>query len=321
MCDGDLCGDSGGYAGNGVAGVPSRLGSGGLQHCWLDDAPCRPAGGERSRREPRHAWTAVGAQRLREARDLRARREREGDGPRVDFGRRTSRTGKRWRRPACGNGTCLYVADIGDNNAKRRDITIYRVPEPAKAGGSAQVDGVFRASYPDGAHDAEALLAAPDGTLYIVTKGDTGHVALYRFPRELRNGTTMRLERVGEPLSKGQPAADARITDGAISPDGEWVVLRTRTALMFYRAADFLKGNFREARRVDLKPLGEPQGEARRLRRRRTPVYVAGRRRRQIAARNSGGPVMRELTPRPALILVRGGGRLGSSPARARCAT
>ena len=162
----------------------------------------------------------------------------------------------------CGSSTCLYIADIGDNSAGRSEITIYRVPEPAKAGGSAQVNGVFRASYPDGAHDAEALLAAPDGTLHIVTKGDTGHVALYRFPREMREGTILRLERIGDPLSNGKPAEDARITDGAISVDGEWVVLRTRTALMFYRASDFLKGNFRKARSVDLKPLAEPQGEA-----------------------------------------------------------
>jgi len=161
----------------------------------------------------------------------------------------------------CGNGTCLYIADIGDNEAKRKQVTIYRVPEPAKASGSAQADGVFRASYPDGAHDAEALLAAPDGTLYIVTKGDTGSVALYRFPRVLAAGSTARLERVGAPLSKGQPAEDARITDGAISLDGEWVVLRTLHALTFYRASEFLQGAFREARRLDLKPFGEPQGE------------------------------------------------------------
>jgi hypothetical protein len=162
----------------------------------------------------------------------------------------------------CGSGTCLYIADIGDNSAERSEITIYRVPEPAKTSGSTRVTGVFRASYPDGPHDAEALLAAPDGTLYIVTKGDTGHVALYRFPREMREGTTLRLERVGDPLSNGKPADDARITDGAISVDGQWVVLRTRTTLTFYRAADFLKGNFRTARSVDLKPLAEPQGEA-----------------------------------------------------------
>ena len=162
----------------------------------------------------------------------------------------------------CGSRTCLYIADIGDNNAKRNEIIIYRVPEPATANGSAAVDGVFRASYADGAHDAEALLAAPDGTLYIVTKGDTGHIALYRFPRELRDDITLRLERVGDPLSKSQPSVDSRITDGAISLDGEWVVLRTRATLSFYRASDFLTGNFRKTRGADLRQLGEPQGEA-----------------------------------------------------------
>jgi hypothetical protein len=177
---------------------------------------------------------------------------------------------------ACGNGTCLYIGDIGDNNAKRSEIIIYRVPEPAKAGGSAQVDGVFRASYPDGAHDAEALLVSPDGRLYIVTKGDTGHVALYRFPQQLRARTAVRLERVGAPLSKGEPAQNARITDGAISSDGEWVVLRTREALTFYRAAEFFKGDFREARSVDLTPIGEPQGEAVAFGPSNNTLYVAG---------------------------------------------
>lgn len=160
----------------------------------------------------------------------------------------------------CGNRTCLFLADIGDNDAKRKSITIYRVPEPAKGGSTAKVDAVLRASYPDGAHDAETLLASPDGTLYIVTKGDTGQVALYRVPRDSSGGAAVRLERIGEPLSK-QPGAGERITDGAISPDGDWVVLRTRDMLTFYRASDFLKGNFREARRVDLKSAGETQGE------------------------------------------------------------
>jgi len=175
----------------------------------------------------------------------------------------------------CATGTCLYIADIGDNTAARKEIVVYRVPEPEKAGGSAPVNGVFRASYPDGAHDAEALLAAPDGTLYIVTKGDTGHIALYRFPRDMREGQLLRLERVGNPLSSGKPADDARITDGTISPDGQSVVLRTGTALMFYRASDFLKGDFRNPRRVDLKALAEPQGEAVAFGSANT-VYVAG---------------------------------------------
>jgi hypothetical protein len=161
----------------------------------------------------------------------------------------------------CGNGACLYIADIGDNEGKRKEITIYRVPEPTKAAGSVNVDAVIRATYPDGAHDAEALLASPDGSLYIVTKGEIGEAALYRVPRASDGGAAVRLERIGQPLSKGKAAQNARITDGAISPDGEWVILRTRGSLAFYRAADFLKGNFREARRVDLTSLGESQGE------------------------------------------------------------
>lgn len=162
----------------------------------------------------------------------------------------------------CDGGHCLYVADIGDNDAKRAHVTIYRLPEPANASGTAKVNGVFRASYPDGAHDAETLLVSPAATLHIVTKGDTGAVAVYRFPKDLRAGATMKLERVGEPLSKGQPGRDGRITDGAVSADGKWVALRTNTALTLYDANAFFKGDWTEARRIDLKAIREPQGEA-----------------------------------------------------------
>lgn len=161
----------------------------------------------------------------------------------------------------CPSGSCIYVADIGDNDAERKQITVYRIAEPAEGTGSAKVADVFHATYPDGSHDAEALLVTPDGRLLIVTKGDTGPVALYRFPQELRTGTTVRLERVGGPRDTAAPAENDRITDGAVSPDGRWIVLRTTQALLFYRAHDLLAGNWREAGRVALGPVGEPQGE------------------------------------------------------------
>ena len=44
-------------------------------------------------------------------------------------------------------------------------------------------------------------------------------------------------------------------------PTASWVVLRTEQQLMFYRTADLLSGNWREAGRVALATLGEPQGE------------------------------------------------------------
>jgi hypothetical protein len=159
----------------------------------------------------------------------------------------------------CPSGSCVYAGDIGDNSAKRKSIAIYRFAEPAAGVQSVAVTDVFHATYPDGAHNAEALLIAPDARLYIVTKGDTGPVALYRFPSELRAGATVKLERVGDTIAS--VGKDERITDGNMSADGQWTVLRSRTSLAFYRTAELVAGNFREHKRVDLTPLGEKQGE------------------------------------------------------------
>lgn len=266
----------------GVAAMVTTVSSAGLAPPPIDPASCRPAG------------ELMPLPGLSEASGLAVSRATPGrlwshndSGNPVIFaidptGRVTGQvtiTGARvedWEAMSvapCPGGSCLYIADIGDNDAKRQQITIYRVPEPKQTSGSAKVDAVVRATYPDGAHDAEALLAGPDGALYVVTKGDTGHVSLYRVPRDAKGGAAT-LEAVGT-LSKNQPAQDARITDGAISPDGEWAVLRTRTSLTFYRAADFLNGNFREARRIDLRSLSEPQGEAVAFGPANT-IYVAG---------------------------------------------
>ena len=61
----------------------------------------------------------------------------------------------------CPSGSCLFVADIGDNDAARKQITVYRVPEPAGNAETVNVTDVFHATYPDGPHDAETLLVAP----------------------------------------------------------------------------------------------------------------------------------------------------------------
>ena len=51
------------------------------------------------------------------------------------------------------------------------------------------------------------------------------------------------------------------MTDGAVSPDGQWAVLRSTNALTFYRTAELLSGQWRESSRAELAALGEPQGE------------------------------------------------------------
>jgi hypothetical protein len=161
----------------------------------------------------------------------------------------------------CPAGSCVYIADIGDNDARRKSIVIYRVAEPGDRLESPAAADVFRAAYPDGPQDAETLLVTPDGRLFVVTKGSTGPVALYGFPRELRAGAIMTLERIGQPIESKKPEERDRITDGAVSPDGRWVVLRTHASLRFFRASDLLSGKWREASNIDLRRLGEPQGE------------------------------------------------------------
>jgi hypothetical protein len=161
---------------------------------------------------------------------------------------------------SCPAGSCIYVGDVGDNGAERREITIYRVPEPAAASGSVDNADVFRARYPDGAHDAETLLVTPNGDILIVTKGETGPVQLYRLPSDAKAGGTVTLQSIGKPRQVGK-TAEERITDGAVSPSGAWVALRTKTAVLWYRTADLMSGNWREASRMSLKELGEPQGE------------------------------------------------------------
>lgn len=161
----------------------------------------------------------------------------------------------------CPSGSCIYLGDIGDNDAGRREILIHRIPEPAEASGTVTGVESFRVRYPDGARNAETLVVTPKGDVLIVTKGDTGPVRLYRLPADAKAGTTVTLQAIGKPRPGGRSKNDDRITDGAVSPDGMWVALRTRAAVLLYRTDTLLSGDWREAARVALNGLGEPQGE------------------------------------------------------------
>jgi hypothetical protein len=156
----------------------------------------------------------------------------------------------------CPQGSCLYVGDIGDNDATRNRITVYRIPEPAP-GVSDVAAEAFHATYPDGARNAEALFVHSDG-VFIVSKGEKEPVALYRFPTPLKAGATVRLQQVGN----AQSTRDiSEITGASTTGDGRYVSLRTGSSLLFYRTEEFLRGSWRQAAAVSLQELNEPQGE------------------------------------------------------------
>ena len=144
-----------------------------------------------------------------------------------------------------GGGQFLYIGDIGDNQGRRTDCVVYRVPEPkvvARPGtqGAPQATDAptvpvpFR--YPDGPQNAEALLVHPrTGVVYIVTKAVGGVAGVYRFPLQAartRGGVAkQRLAKVGTVRITGEAHFFPNlVTGGDIAPDGRRVVLCTYAA-------------------------------------------------------------------------------------------
>jgi hypothetical protein len=161
----------------------------------------------------------------------------------------------------CPQGSCVYIADIGDNGGSRKHITVYRVAEAATSDAATSRVEAFQAAYPDGPHDAEALFVTRDSDIFLITKGDPGPVALYRFPRPLASGTTLQLQRIGDPIAGPNIEAKDRPTGADISPDGQWIAVRTTHRVAFYRTTDLIAGRWREAFRTDVSGLDEPRGE------------------------------------------------------------
>jgi hypothetical protein len=144
-----------------------------------------------------------------------------------------------WEDIAAGPGpqanrSYLYIGDIGDNDAVRPEVIVYRVAEPAlsaatrkftkKSPGSTEAAEAIRLKYPDGKHDAEALLVHPrTGNIYIVTKVVIANAGVYEAVAPFRAGQSITMRGIGEvhvPSIFG-----GVITGGSISPDGRRVAL------------------------------------------------------------------------------------------------
>lgn len=118
----------------------------------------------------------------------------------------------------------LYIGDIGDNLHRRKSIVIYRIQEPNLQDRTA-VATSFRFSYPDGAHDAEALLVHPkSGNLYIVTKANE-KTTVYGAKAPLASGRLRKIAELELPPGSFLTRFVGRITGGDISPDGRRVIL------------------------------------------------------------------------------------------------
>lgn len=161
-----------------------------------------------------------------------------------------------WEDIAAGPGPernrrYLYIGDIGDNNERRAEIVVYRVLEPNITAADTRptksrprqtaASQAIRLRYPDGKHDAEALMVHPTtGDLYIVTKKMFGRPGVYVTRAPLNTTSATVLTKLGElsiPSIFG-----GMITGGDISPDGRRVALCDYTQgyeLVLPRGASF----------------------------------------------------------------------------------
>lgn len=142
-------------------------------------------------------------------------------------------------RPGDGATSCIYIGDVGDNDAQKSHVTIYRIPEP-------RVDSIpdspvsiparrldFR--YPDQPHDVEAMYVARDGATFLITKRrllDANRqprpALVYLVPASAWDSSGIVTASLVDslPIVPGS-APDRQISDAALSPDGKRLAVRT----------------------------------------------------------------------------------------------
>jgi hypothetical protein len=168
-----------------------------------------------------------------------------------------------WEDIAADEAGNLYLGDFGNNWNERRNLVVYRIPEPDPFGSGrvARADRVLAFRYADQDafpvkgrrnFDAESLFWMQD-SLYIFTKhrSDT-QTKLYRLPLEPFEG-----ERALAPLARfelgGRAAALFGNATGAdLRGDGRVLALLSYGAIHLFERAEEEAGAFRPLRRIEL---------------------------------------------------------------------
>jgi hypothetical protein len=173
----------------------------------------------------------------------------------------------------CGSARCVYIGDVGDNDAKHASRRIYRVHEPQPRDstfrGSLEAERVeFR--YPDGPDDVEAMYVASNGDAFLITKrpvrerGVLRRARVYRIPGEAWSSQKRNSAELVDSLSIVPGSTPLRtISDAALSPDGKHLAVLTYAEVFIY-ATDATTGRVNAAIApavCNIVPLGQAQGE------------------------------------------------------------
>lgn len=172
-------------------------------------------------------------------------------------------TNRDWEDLAIGPGpvdgeSYLYLGDIGDNFGVHEELFIYRFPEPPTVEEARPVlPERIKLRYPDGAKDAETLLVDPlGGDLYVLTKRDARNSLYKAAAADLKDGSTVVLEKVLEmPITLS--------VAGDISADGLQVAIKNYWVVYYWERDPNLTLEETLGHPAKLLPYEpEPQGEA-----------------------------------------------------------
>lgn len=151
--------------------------------------------------------------------------------------------------------SCLYVGDVGDNEARKPRLTVYRFAEPSVP--PLPIDSVvllrdvsrvdFR--YPDQPHDVEAMYVSRDGSVFLITKRrllDAQQrprpALIFRVPATAWDSSGVVTAALVDSLPIVPGASpDRLVSDAALAPDGRLLAVRTY-AEVFVFAMDTATG-------------------------------------------------------------------------------
>lgn len=134
-----------------------------------------------------------------------------------------------WEDIASDDHGHLYFADTGDNNGKRKRVTIFQVdePDPASSASVVRVTRKWQLRWPNGAVDSEGLFVLGTNG-YLVTKVKNDRRAeVYRF--QLSPAESQMLEFVA------RLSIDSPVTGADISANGAAVAFVAGTGAFVYR--------------------------------------------------------------------------------------
>ncbi|HET8649897.1 MAG TPA: hypothetical protein VFL95_07645, partial [Gemmatimonadales bacterium] len=169
----------------------------------------------------------------------------------------------------CGNESCVYIGDIGDNRRARPSIILFRVREQDALRALVRSDSTpiipaqaLTVKYPDGPKDAESLVVLPNGDALIIAKPlRIAAVPYYLVPAAAWDSGSVEAQGRGTLPIDPRTGPAGWVTDAAVAPDGRRVVVRSYRSLFFFQLTHdnhLTAGD--PPRRCDVSGL-EPQGE------------------------------------------------------------